>query len=64
MSAPDCDTCRRQMTGMDQIKRCRWNGLPTSAANADGCRHYEAEAGSDDTPQPWFAGAWCEGLVG
>lgn len=44
------------MQGADLVRRCRINGLKCSPANADGCRHYEREAGIDD--QPWFDGAW------
>lgn len=44
MNEPNCESCRRPMPGADQVEICRLNGLPTSAANADGCKHYEAAA--------------------
>jgi hypothetical protein len=61
-----CQTCRHKYLGADGTDRCRAhsNGLACSPEAADGCRKFEAEAGSDDTPQPWFAGAWCEWMVG
>lgn len=56
--APNCPTCHHVYMGADERLRCRINGLQAKPANAEGCRHFEREAGSDDEPMTWFKGAW------
>ena len=44
---PNCNSCRQQYMGADLEKRCRVNGLLCSPANADDCKRYEYEPGTD-----------------
>lgn len=61
-----CPTCRNAYMGADERLRCRINGLQAKPANAEDCKRYERDPGSDDEPMVWFDGAWCvtSGLEG
>lgn len=56
---PECPICRPVYTGADERLRCRMNGLQATPANAEGCKRYEREPGSDDAPMVWLEGGWC-----
>lgn len=47
----DCSSCVNSYDGADNILRCRINGLQASKANAEDCKRYEREPGSDDAPR-------------
>lgn len=59
MTKPHCPSCIHFMHSHDLRVICRRNGLPASSANADGCREFVRDPGSDDEPMVWFEGGWC-----
>lgn len=54
----DCMVCRHLYQGADLRHRCRQNGLLATPANAEGCKKFEREAGSDDVQAVWCGSAW------
>lgn len=56
-TTPHCPSCSLVYPGVD-VLRCRHNGLKASPANADGCKRFEREPGSDDERLVWYEDAW------
>lgn len=52
-----CQSCRHSYQGADLNLRCRVNGLLASKENAEDCKRYERETGSDD----WITVSLCGG---